>query len=281
MHREKQNPMLSLLPDMEDSWQNWLSHLGMNDDFGCTNTGMSSVAFEDTVRLNNGQYYDISNGVVAIDAKQKYSNYNLKRREENHELEAKETSSRGTKRGRTSSETEFHIMSERKRRQDIAQKFIALSATIPGLKKIDKATVLGEAINYMRQLQKRIAVLEKGTNNESVKSLIISKSSLCSESCATNSGYHRANEVLPEVEARGLDKDVLIRIYCEKRKGIMIKLMILLRRVHLSIACSSILPFGNSILNIIIVAKMGEKYDLTVNDLVKTLKQDFVKLYEM
>lgn len=37
---------------------------------------------------------------------------------------------------RTSSEIQDHIMAERKRRQVISERFIALSATIPGLKKV-------------------------------------------------------------------------------------------------------------------------------------------------
>lgn len=40
------------------------------------------------------------------------------------------------KRGRSCSQTLDHIMAERKRRQELTQKFIALSATIPGLKKV-------------------------------------------------------------------------------------------------------------------------------------------------
>jgi len=42
----------------------------------------------------------------------------------------------GAKKYRTSSEIKDHIMAERKRRQDLTERFIALSATIPGLKKV-------------------------------------------------------------------------------------------------------------------------------------------------
>lgn len=44
--------------------------------------------------------------------------------------------SQGKKRSRSYWEARDHIMSERKRRQDMAEKFIALSALIPGLKKV-------------------------------------------------------------------------------------------------------------------------------------------------
>lgn len=42
----------------------------------------------------------------------------------------------GTKKTRSASETLDHIMSERNRRQELTKKFIALSAAIPGLKKV-------------------------------------------------------------------------------------------------------------------------------------------------
>ncbi|KAL9304545.1 hypothetical protein ACSQ67_021808 [Phaseolus vulgaris] len=259
---------------MEDSWQTWLSHLGMNDNFGCS----SNVCFEEMVWLDNGQGCDRSNNEVGcMGMKEEHSECCCSKRGvgKHEELEEKGREKRGTKRARTSSEIEYHIISERKRRQDIAEKFIALSATIPGLKKIDKASILGEAIKYMRQLQQRIAVLEKASNNNnnSVKSLIITKSHLCSTSCEQNSNI--------EVEARGLENEVLIRIYCEQRKDIMLNLITLLKDLHLSVTTSTLLPFGNSLLNIIIVAQMSEEYNLTITDLVKTLKQNLFKFCEV
>lgn len=41
------------------------------------------------------------------------------------------------KRGRSASQTLDHIMAERKRRQELTERFIALSATIPALKKVN------------------------------------------------------------------------------------------------------------------------------------------------
>lgn len=45
-------------------------------------------------------------------------------------------SNQGEKKTRSDSQIVDHIMAERKRRQQLSQKFIALSATIPGLKKV-------------------------------------------------------------------------------------------------------------------------------------------------
>ncbi|KAK4743260.1 hypothetical protein SAY87_001261 [Trapa incisa] len=50
------------------------------------------------------------------------------------------------------SQTQDHIMAERKWREKLSQHFIAIFALIPGLKKMDKASVLGGAIKYLKQL---------------------------------------------------------------------------------------------------------------------------------
>ena len=55
--------------------------------------------------------------------------------------------SQGTKRGRSASEKQEHIMSERKRRQEMAERFIALAAIIPGLKKVSSLFLHCPVIN--------------------------------------------------------------------------------------------------------------------------------------
>ncbi|KAJ6777356.1 SYMBIOTIC AMMONIUM TRANSPORTER [Salix koriyanagi] len=69
-------------------------------------------------------------------------------------------SSQGPKRINTNgtrlSQSQDHIIAERKRREKLSQRFIALSAVVPGLKKMDKASVLGDAIKYLKQLQDKV-----------------------------------------------------------------------------------------------------------------------------
>ncbi|KAF7826655.1 transcription factor bHLH18-like [Senna tora] len=196
-------------------------------------------------------------------------------------------------RTRTSAETIHHIMAERKRRQNLTQKFIALSATIPGLKKIDKASVLCEAINYVKQLQERVRELEKiNTEKTTTKRSSITSSSSHhhhSEVCTSKGGAttttttNKCNNqaancdqvsALPEMEARVLGKQVLIRIHCDVRQNdIMLNVMALLPRIHLSLLSCTLLPFGNSASTITITAQMEEEYCLTPNDLLNHLNQ--------
>ncbi|PHT68576.1 Transcription factor bHLH18 [Capsicum annuum] len=56
-------------------------------------------------------------------------------------------------------------------KKKLSQRFIALSALIPGLKrKMDKASVLGDAIKYLKQLQQSVKTLEEQTPKKSVES---------------------------------------------------------------------------------------------------------------
>uniref|UniRef100_N1R0S6 Transcription factor bHLH25 n=1 Tax=Aegilops tauschii TaxID=37682 RepID=N1R0S6_AEGTA len=53
-----------------------------------------------------------------------------------------------------------HIMAERKRREKINRRFIELSTVIPGLKKMDKATILSDAVKYVKEQQEKLKALE-------------------------------------------------------------------------------------------------------------------------
>ncbi|RDX86202.1 Transcription factor bHLH25, partial [Mucuna pruriens] len=116
----------------------------------------------------------------------------------------------------------------------------------------------------MKQLQERVKELENQHKRKSAESriLFIKKSQACSKleehmSRKTNNSYggHRSTPPLPQVEARILEKEVLIGIHCQKEKDIVLKIMALLQNLHLSLASSSVLPFGTSILKVTIIAQ--------------------------
>ncbi|KAL7002947.1 hypothetical protein U1Q18_004107 [Sarracenia purpurea var. burkii] len=145
-----------------------------------------------------------------------------------------------------------HVMAERKRREKLNQRFIALSAVIPGLKKTDKASVLGDAIKYLKQLQERVKMFEEQDRKKSIESAIFVK-----QYDLYASGDHSSLfEPLPEIEARFCDKDVLIRIHCEKRKGVLEKTVTEIEKLHLSIINSSVMAFGSCTLDITIIAQV-------------------------
>ncbi|KAK1359153.1 Basic helix-loop-helix transcription factor [Heracleum sosnowskyi] len=186
-------------------------------------------------------------------------------------------SSQGAKRISTNarlSQAQDHIMAERKRREKLSQRFIALSALVPGLKKMDKASVLGDAIKYLKQLQEKVKTLEEQTRRKSTESVALANKSSSDDRAASIP----VEESLPEIEVRISDKDILIRIHCEKRKGVIEKTLAEIEKFQLSIINSTAMTFGTSTLDITIIAKMDEKFTTTAKDLAKDLRVALKKI---
>lgn len=166
-----------------------------------------------------------------------------------------------------------HIVAERQRRQNLSQGFIALSALIPGLKKIDKTSVLGEAINHMKQLKERLKILEEENASTADESVVVVKKSrvIAKDVIHSSSG----NDKLPEIEARFCNKSVLIKINCAMQKGMLTKIFKELEKVHLSVSTTNAMPFNGTTLDITIVAQMEPEFEMTPGDVMEDLRSIF------
>ncbi|KAF8090117.1 hypothetical protein N665_0486s0015 [Sinapis alba] len=184
-----------------------------------------------------------------------------------------------------------HVLAERKRRQKLNERLIALSALLPGLKKADKASVLEDAIKHLKQLQERVKKLEeeRGGTKKMDQSVILVKrsqvyvdddsssysSSTCSAASPPASSLDEVSilkQTMPMIEARVSDRDLLIRIHCEKNKGCLIKILSSLEKFHLEVVNSFTLPFGSSTLVITILSKMDNKFSRPIEDVVKNIR---------
>ncbi|KAF0910385.1 hypothetical protein E2562_001552 [Oryza meyeriana var. granulata] len=180
---------------------------------------------------------------------------------------------------RPASQNQEHILAERKRREKLSQRFIALSKIVPGLKKMDKASVLGDAIKYVKQLQEQVKGLEEEARRRPVEAAVLVKKSQLSaddddgSSCDEN--FDGGEAGLPEIEARVSERTVLVKIHCENRKGALITALSEVESIGLTIMNTNVLPFTTSSLDITIMATAGEDFSLSVKDIVKKLNQAF------
>ncbi|KAJ1439592.1 Myc-type, basic helix-loop-helix [Sesbania bispinosa] len=183
-----------------------------------------------------------------------------------------ELQNRKSKRCRSSSQIQDHIIAERKRRENLTKLFIALSAVVPGLKRMDKASIIKNTIEYVKCLQKSVKDLEEQTKQRKTESVACFKNDK-----AVADDSEPTKKRFPIVEARVSAKDLLIRVMCENRKGIVIKLLTKLEAHNLSVLCSNVLPFGNSTLNIDIIAQVDhERFNMTMDDLVENVIKDLL-----
>ncbi|ONM17219.1 Transcription factor bHLH28 [Zea mays] len=158
-----------------------------------------------------------------------------------------------------------HIIAERKRREKINQRFIELSTVIPGLKKMDKGTILSDATRYVKELQEKLKALEdggSGSNDRSIESWVLVKKPCIvvpGEDAGSpswdSSGASPATNPLPEIEARFLNKNVMVRIHCMDGKGVVVRVLAELEELPLSIVHANVMSFQACTLIITITAK--------------------------
>ncbi|KAK6159218.1 hypothetical protein DH2020_006532 [Rehmannia glutinosa] len=171
-----------------------------------------------------------------------------------------------------------HIIAERKRREKLSQRFIALSALVPGLKRMDKASILGDAIKYMKQLQDKVKTLENQTKKRATESFVFVKKCEVYENSSSSSDESISSgpiitESLPEIEARFCDKHILINIHCQKTKGVLGKIVAEIEQLNLSVVNNSVVTFGDSALNITVVAQKDEEFGvINMKEIVKNLR---------
>lgn len=127
---------------------------------------------------------------------------------------------------------------------------------------MDKASILGDAIKYLQELQERVRILEEEAVRRTVESpsvVFVRKCEIGIDDFVSSNEDDTTNlieEQLPEIEARVSDNYVLVRVHCEKHKGCVPKIFAEIEKLNLSILNSNVLPFGSSLLDVTVVAQV-------------------------
>ncbi|XP_009605673.1 transcription factor bHLH18 [Nicotiana tomentosiformis] len=185
---------------------------------------------------------------------------------------------------RTPLQAQDHVLSERKRRERLTQRFISLSTLIPNLKKLDKASILGDAIKYIKQLENQVKSLEEETKKFSEEPVVAVKRTRLlstydnSSSSDENSNTSSTNKSVPDIEVRAADGNVLIRIYCKKQATIIKEIFSQVEKFNLTIISNSVMPFGDISTYITIVAKMDYQLNMTAEYVAKRIREAIMKL---
>lgn len=285
------------MTSMEESWTDWLCDMEPND-YSFINQSSINAEFVGSLESNldrpsfvlSFENENPPNPIKvepALKPKTKVVNSkNGPRRVKNHESNKKN----GSFSKSTSHHTPDHIIAERIRREKISQQFIALSALIPNLKKKDQASVLGDAIKYVKELKEQVKVLKEQRKSKSLEPVVAVKklselsadedvSDTSLNSCNGNSDEtSKTNLSLPEVEASLLGKNVLIRILCEKDKAVMVNVYREIEKLHLLVSNASSFSFGSSALAITIIAQMENEMNMSIQKLAKKLRVGLVQL---
>lgn len=144
-----------------------------------------------------------------------------------------------------------HVLAERRRREKLNERFIILRSLVPFVTKMDKASILGDTIEYVKQLLKKIQDLEgrvrdhqrSGNAGDSERKVKADKRKM---SIVEGDGGARpmksvefpaqtGEEVEVEVEVSIIENDGLVEMTCPCREGLLLDVMQKLREFRMEI----------------------------------------------
>ncbi|KAL8523086.1 hypothetical protein ACS0TY_013160 [Phlomoides rotata] len=140
---------------------------GQDLSIGGTRSGPISISFSPKVEddsVFSSESYDLhgnaSNG-HKNDESALVSNAEQQVREDSFVIsDERRPRKRGRKPANGREEPLNHVEAERQRREKLNQRFYALRAVVPNISKMDKASLLGDAIAYISDLQTKIRIME-------------------------------------------------------------------------------------------------------------------------
>ncbi|KAG6503900.1 hypothetical protein ZIOFF_036224 [Zingiber officinale] len=142
-----------------------------------------------------------------------------------------------------------HVEAERQRREKLNQRFYALRAVVPNVSKMDKASLLGDAVSYINELRAKLPALEADKEELQTQIEALRRER---ESPPTrpppggkddghkimNAGGSRCLSV--EIEVKILGLEAMIRLQCLKTNHPAARLMATLKELDLEVHYASV-----------------------------------------
>lgn len=143
-----------------------------------------------------------------------------------------------------------HVEAERQRREKLNHRFYALRSVVPNVSRMDKASLLSDAVSYIKDLKSKVEQLEAQAQANKVLQLIKTEetatdnqsASTCTTDQFSNNSCNNSTCSLVEVEVKIVGADGMIRVQSDNSNYPASRLMNAIRDLelplhHASISC--------------------------------------------
>ncbi|XP_028774147.1 transcription factor bHLH35 isoform X2 [Neltuma alba] len=191
----------------------------------------------------------------------------------------------------SSSTTSKNIVSERNRRKKLNERLFALRAVVPNISKMDKASIIKDAIEYIQHLHEQEKSIEAEIMElESGKNMNMNMNMMSSNSGNQNSRFEYEQDLPvllrskrnkteqqlfesvsarnPPIEVHELrvtymgEKTVVVSLACSKRTDTMVKLCEVFESLKLKIITANITSFSGRLLHTLFIQADEEEKDV-------------------
>nr|QOJ43663.1 bHLH transcription factor [Dracaena cambodiana] len=131
-----------------------------------------------------------------------------------------------------------HVEAERQRREKLNHRFYALRSVVPNVSRMDKASLLADAVSYIKELRAKVEELQAEAKR--VKKEIVVDQGLTPITSTATTVTTTSGPVTMELEVKSLGPDALIRLQSENLNHPSATLMGWLRDLELHVHHASI-----------------------------------------